>query len=1654
MKLTTRNILHVLMLLAVIAAATWFRVVGTNWDQGQHLHPDERFLTMVESALQVKVCNVPGVPLESCPEESQRPLNFAEYLDTATSPLNPNNRGYSFYVYGDLPLVLVRYIAEWVGQTGYDQVHLLGRTVMALFDVLVVLLIYLVGRRLYDRRVGLLAAAFSSITVLQIQQAHYFVVDTIAKFFVYPAMLIAVEISLRRQPLIKPMPESAPSGVPDVRPDESSKLSIRRPWYAGLLEPYAWLSIGFGAFVGLATASKINTVALAPVLPIALILHYFLVDRSQEALEPGYRNRLLTRYMTLLVLGGGACVIAFRLAQPYAFLGWGLNPQWLANMKELQGLSNGEADVPYILQWARRSPFFSFNNLTLWGLGLPLGVLVWLGVLVMLWRIIRGELRHLIIWAWTIGYFLWQSLVFTPLMRYQLPIYPLLCLIAAWLVFYLWDSARDIDRGVLSGALHMLALFGSAVVLVLTAVYAYAFTRIYTMPVTRVSAAKWIYQNVPAGIDLHIAADDGSAYQQPVPYQPDQILSAGRPFQVRFRANATGAIKRVSFGHVLTIGATPPKVPFDLSASIATQADADASNYPADGVVTSAFSARADGRGQAASIDLPSPFRVTKGEVYSLRLQTTGGVTLVGDNVINETDWDDGLPLRLGEEGYDGFGGIYPPALNTQVYWDDNADKLQRLEDVLGQGDYLFMSSNRQWGSIPRVPERYPLTTLYYRALLGCPEGKDIVWCYSVAEPGMFKGQLGYELVQVFENYPTVDIPGVLHWHANDQFADESFSVYEHPKVMIFRKSADFSSANVQRILGGVDYSVAVHLTPAQVGKYRSLSLAPAAAAVQQAGGTWSQLFNYEDLQNRYPALGLLLWYLFLFILGLAAYPIIRAAMPGLGDKGYPLARILGLLLLGTASWLLGTFGVPVTRITVAAVFALIIVAGGLLAWRQRKELREEWIRRRRYFLTAEAVFLGFFLFDLLIRIGNPDLWHPSKGGERPMDFSYFNAIIKSTVFPPYDPWYAGGYINYYYFGFVLVGMPVKLLGIVPSIAYNFILPLLFAIVGVGAFSIGWNLSDEPSSPPVIEAGEGEPAPLPGDRRLIAGLLAGVLTVVIGNLGTVRMIYEGLQRLAAPGGNIDAANLGERLSWAAAGLGKLLGGTPLPFGPGDWYWIPSRIIPSSPGNEITEFPFFTFLYSDLHAHMMAMPLAILALGWALSAVKSCRVSILSICVGALAVGALYPTNLSDIYTYLPLGSAALTYGIWRSGGHLRFSGGLGRSGAKLLWTVISLLLFGGLAYLFFQPYHAAYSQGYGSLSSWDDSRTPMSSYLAHWGIFLFILLVWLAHETLDWLATTPVSALEGLRGLASFIFTALGLFALVLIYLGLREVQIGWLAVPMAAWAGVLLLRPRQPDAKRFVLFLVGTALLITVVVEIFAVRGDIGRMNTIFKFYLQAWMLLAIASAAALAWMWPRILSWGSGSRMVVGVITVVLLAGGLMYTITATADKVTDRMTPGVPLTLDSAAYLRYSQYHDFDRTLHLAADYNAIRWMQENIAGSPVIVEANCSEYRWCTRFTIYTGLPGVVGWNWHQRQQRTDAPQLVEQRVAEVGVFYSTPDVGAALQFLKRYGVQYIVVGQLERAEYPPEGIAKFAAQDGKLWLAVYSAADTVIYKVMP
>ncbi len=1658
--------LYDLLLIVVLLTGTYFRTIGLNWDENQHLHPDERFLTMVETG--IAPVGAPQDQLGPPPtlqtqEWRQRYADvmpdcdeWGGYFDTYCSPLNPDNRGYTFYVYGDLPIIAVRYTAEamttvsqWAAQkledgapsglwgraltelartptwTGYDEVPLVGRQLSTISDLGSIILLYFIVARIYNRKVGLLAAAFSSLAVLQIQQSHFFTVDTFANFFIFLAIYFAVKIATQKEGV----PES--SGV--------THHGLRRSYSVKnfITDPLLLNSLGFGLALGMSVACKLNAAPLAVLLPGAFAINLFRDGNPFKGKSPAETERLMGLIAVFLVAGALASLLAFRVFQPYAFRGpsfFGIlpNPHWIDTIAEQRAQASGDIDVPFALQWARRSHLFSFENLTEWGLGLPLGLLAWAGVLVMGWRIFRGEWRqHSLLWGWTVLYFLWQSTQSNPTMRYQLPIYPLLAMMAAWVTvegLKLKVARKTFD-------LRPLTWIVGILVLILTFAYAFAFTRIYTRPHTRVAAARWIYQNVPGAVDLSIQTENG-LYLQPLSY-PDQAIVSGAPLIIGLNANASGTLTEIVLHRVTDM---QPAGMQTLTVSVLAEGEKVAwASLNADfGVSSGPF-----------RLALDHPLEIAKDVYYELQFETTGGtLSLSGAVVANESSWDDGQPLRI--DGYDGFGGIYT-GLNLELYWDDNPDKLQRFYDILGQADYLFITSNRQWATITRVPERYPLTTAYYRALIGCPPEQDVIYCYNVARPGDYEGQLGFELVKVFESFPSLDLPGGFHWEANTQFAEEAFTVYDATKVLIFKKSGDFSQAQVEAILGKVDLSNVVHLTPRRAADYKDLMLPADRLARQQAGGTWSELFDTSALINRYPALGLLWWYVFVFLLGLITYPLLRLVFPGLKDRGYPLARAAGLVILAYFSWLAGSVGLAYSRTTIGVVLALLAVAGLGSGWMQREELLAEWKSKKRYFLLAEGIFLSFFLFDLLVRLGNPDLWHPAKGGERPMDFSYFNAVLKSTSFPPYDPWFAGGYINYYYYGFVLVGTPVKLLGIVPTIAYNFLLPTIFAMVAAGAFSIGWNLVQRAGS---RELENNDYSPRSDLYSLFTGLASSAAVVLLGNLGTMQLVFQALQKVGAPDGIIEVASIPQRWAWAFGGLVKVLTGTLLPVNVGEWYWNPSRVMPSGPGNEITEFPYFTFLYSDLHAHMLVLLLTTLTIAWAVSAIKAQGKwagglsAGLSFGFAGLVVGAIRPTNTWDYYTYLLLAAIAVGYAVWR--------GGEGRSGLKrLLLAAGSMALLAGLSKISYQPYDHWYGLGYNQVSRWLGPYTPFSSYFTHWGLFLFVITAWMSWETREWMANTPLSSLQKLRPYRFLIEVSASAVIVMLIALAAFGVKIGWIALPLAVWALVLILRPGQPDVKRLVLFMIGTGMLLTIVVELVVLVGDIGRMNTIFKIYLQAWMLLAISAAAGFGWLLPDLRRWTAGWRSFFEGTGILLLVIAAMFTLTATFDKIHDRMAPAAPHSLDSMAYMKYAQYWD-KGDMDLSQDYDAIRWMQENVQGSPLIVEAQTVEYLWGKRYTIYTGLPGVVGWNWHQRQQRGGVvpAEWVEKRVQEIDAFYESINPFETRTFLEKYNVRYIIVGQLERNYYSPEGLAKFEQYNDLYWKEVYRDRATVIYEVLP
>ncbi|RLT44810.1 MAG: hypothetical protein DWI62_03975 [Chloroflexi bacterium] len=508
----------------------------------------------------------------------------------------------------------------------------------------------------------------------------------------------------------------------------------------------------------------------------------------------------------------------------------------------------------------------------------------------------------------------------------------------------------------------------------------------------------------------------------------------------------------------------------------------------------------------------------------------------------------------------------------------------------------------------------------------------------------------------------------------------------------------------------------------------------------------------------------------------------------------------------------------------------------------------------------------------------------------------------------------------------------------------------------------------------------------------------------------------------------------------------------MPVGTGEWYWNATRVIPHSESEvgPITEFPLFTFLYADLHAHMMALPLTLLALAWALGAALAGGAAVPSSnswlfwLIGGVAIGSLRATNTWDFPAYLTFGMLA----VWIGYMHTVLRPTLR---AALVGAVRAILL-AALALLFFRPFFQWYASSYGTAEIWTGSATELGAYIKVHGLFLFILVVWLLAETRDWMQRTLRSEFPGSSDALSLAVGA-ATAAIAMAALLARGIQVALVVLPLAGWCTALGLRAGVDIAKRVAFGVVIAALLLTLVVELLVLEGDISRMNTVFKFYLQVWTMLSVTAGAALAWLWPQRSAWRPANRFVLHTGLGVLVAAAAFYTASATLAKVTDRMAPNAPRTLDGMHFLNDATYQDRDQNINLRDDYLAMRWLLQNAAGSPVIVEAHTSEYKLGSRFTMYTGLPGVVGWNWHQRQQRgLGPPNLITDRVEAIDEFFKSPIETTALEFISRYDVRYVIVGDYERAYYPYEGLQKFERMLGTGYLKIaYRNATTTVYE---
>ncbi|HEY4723652.1 MAG TPA: DUF2298 domain-containing protein, partial [Anaerolineae bacterium] len=913
------------------------------------------------------------------------PDSLAQYFDSKASPLNPYNNDFGFFVYGDLPIFIVRYTAAALDgvcpkqplppdapqianvppqpclgeddsryfNNDYGHVYLLGRPLSAIFDLGTLIWLFLIARKLYDDwRIALLATALGAAAVMQIQQAHFYTTDTFATFFVIAAFYFII------------------------------RLAETRSWFDTI-------AAGLGA--GLAVACRINVAPLLGILGLALL---FPILRSGKTWRARFAINAQTAFVRLVV----ACIVAviiFRVFQPYAFDGlFSLDTRFKDNMNTISQQMTGDVSSNPDVQWTARTPIvFPWVNMVVWGLGVPLGLAAWAGWAFAAFEILKGRrwLTHLLPWVWVAGYFAWQGSQWVKSMRYLLPIYPFLILFAAVGLVALWDRFRprtiDGRRRSMVRGLSSLALIG--LVIVGTYVWAYAFTRIYTQATTRVAASRWIYDNIPTAATLTVQ-QDGQPRAIQLPFPNTLAIPSGRPpIPVQFKADRDSVADSVTLNHLIDLAANPDRETIRLAIS-----ETPDPNMPIEIVEITANVEQAGARGGAYVFKF-NPIQLKAQQSYYVWVQLlNGGPLQIESSTLANEHWDDGVPVRI--DGKDGFSQYH--GTEIQGYNEDTPEKLAQLTGWLNQSDYLMLTSNRLYASIPRQPLRYPMMSEYYRLL--------------------FNGQLGFKLAAVFESYPTLGpltFPDQETTQAMGLWpdptrcpqaavpqcqglisvplppAEEAFSVYDHPRVLIFQKTAEFSMQAALAKLGSVPLRYALNgITPkSETAAPNGLMLKDSVWQTQQNDGTWSDLFDRDGLLNQAPLLGAIVWYLIVALLGVAAFPIMFAIAPGLRDRGYGVSRVLGLLLVSFVIWLLASLRiVAFSRVTIALTVLALIVVGGWLAYRQRAALRTFWQESRRIILIEEILFVAAFAVFLFIRFGNPDLWHPAMGGEKPMDFA------------------------------------------------------------------------------------------------------------------------------------------------------------------------------------------------------------------------------------------------------------------------------------------------------------------------------------------------------------------------------------------------------------------------------------------------------------------------------------------------------------------------------------------------------------------------------------------------------------------------------------------------------------------------------------------
>lgn len=671
-------------------------------------------------------------------------------------------------------------------------------------------------------------------------------------------------------------------------------------------------------------------------------------------------------------------------------------------------------------------------------------------------------------------------------------------------------------------------------------------------------------------------------------------------------------------------------------------------------------------------------------------------------------------------------------------------------------------------------------------------------------------------------------------------------------------------------------------------------------------------------------------WWLMVLILGLGYYPLGAVLFSSLRDRGYIFSKVLGIGLAGFLTWVLVVCGAA--KFTSGAVIAVTAVSMAL-CWILYIKKAEKKTLDLDLVLGEELIFLAFFLLWTYFAGFRPE----AKGTEKFMDYGFMAAMTRSDTLPARDLWYSAGNMNYYYGGQYYAVFLTKLSFTRIQETYNLMRTLVAAFAFVLPFNLVFHMIRE--IPRKVKA-------VPGWIAALGGLLAGAAVSLAGNMHYV--LYGLFGDVFKLSGYED-------------------------------YWFPNstRYIGHNPLTDdqcIHEFPSYSFVLGDLHAHVVNVMFVLLTVGILYAWMKGIRereeegqvfsVKKLLLEPAVIACGVLtgifHWTNYWDFVIYT---TAALICIFFTA--MYRYRGQAKAVAAATVLQTAEVFVLGTLAALPFTSSFETMVSGI-ALSKY---HTVLYQFLILWGLpFALVLILLLA---------VLIKYLRAYRGPGRF-----------------RE----------------FFRRVSLSDTFALILGICGIGLVL--IPELIYVRdiyeNGYARSNTMFKLTYQAFILFGMAMAYAIV----RLLLW-KGRKLArtlgaAGLALVLLTCGYFGYSVKCWFGNVLD--VSGYRC-LDATAYLE-NVYPE---------DAAAIRWLNENVEGNPVVLEANGDSYSDYCRVSAMTGLPTVLGWYVHEWLWRGDTADLNEKS-AEIQTIYTSGDREAVEELLEKYEVEYIFVGSCEREKY--------------------------------